>query len=183
MNRHTRFLGFAALLGSGLVLGCEAAPAPKSPADQAAAFHEGRCTAQAGDRAVAKVLDGSAVERVEPLYSTATSNKTTNPRLLGAAIEVTPVRGETAEWLARALECHGAQQVMLHASGGPTKSDPFFLPESMVEIDVASAADGYRVTVSSPSVAEANEILDRARALTRDRAERHEGPTASFEVR
>ena len=93
------------------------------------------------------------------------------------------MRGETAEWLARALECHGAQQVMLHASSAPTTSVPFFLPESMVQIDVASAGDGYRVTVSSTSLAEANEILGRAQALTRDRPERREGPTASFDVR
>ena len=98
-------------------------------------------------------------------------------------LEVAPVRGETAEWLARALECHGAQQVMLHASSAPTTSVPFFLPESMVQIDVASAGDGYRVTVSSTSLAEANEILGRAQALTRDRPERREGPTASFDVR
>jgi len=179
MNKHTRFLGFAAVLGSGLLLGCEAAPTAQSPAGQAAAFQQGRCAAQLGEQAVAKILDGSAVERVEPLYSVS-SSKTSNSRLLGAAIEVVPVRGETAEWLARALECHGAQQVMLHASGDPLKSDPFFLPESMVQIDVASAGDGYRVTVSSTSSAEAREILDRAQALTRGQ---HEGPTASFDVR
>jgi hypothetical protein len=182
MNKHTRCMGFAAVLGSGLLLGCATAPPSQSPAGQAAAFQQGRCTAQLGEQAVAKILDGSAVERVEPLYSVS-SSKTSNSRLLGAAIEVAPVRGETAEWLARSLECHGAQQVMLHASGQPMKSDPFFLPESMVQIDVASAGDGYRVTVSSTSSAEAHEILDRAQALTRGQPERHEGPTASFDVR
>ena len=179
MNKHTRILGFTAVLGSGLLLGCATAPPAQSPAGQAAAFQQGRCTAQLGEPVVAKILDGSAVERVEPLYS-GSSSKTSNPRLLGATIVVDPVHGETAEWLDRALECHGAQQVMLHASGEPMKSDPFFLPESMVQIDVASAGDGYRVRVSSTSSAEAHEILDRAQALTRDR---HESPTASFEVR
>jgi hypothetical protein len=150
----------AMVVGSGLLFACENTPRAQSPAEQAAA-ERARC-ADFSDAAIARVLDGSSVERVEPLYTGYTS-KSSNPRLQGAAIVVKPARGDTAEWLDRALECH---QSLATSGASAIASDPFWLPGSHVQIDVTSAHDGFRIQVSGESSADAREILARAQALT-----------------
>jgi hypothetical protein len=164
------------VVGSGLVFGCENTPPAQSPASQA------RCTADFSDATIARVLDGSAVERVEPLY-TGYESKSSTPRLQGAAIVVRPARGETAEWLDRALECHEAQQVASQASGQTARTDPFWLPGSRVQIDVTSAHDGFRIQVSGASSAEARAILARAQAAPGAQAAARENPMAVFDAR
>jgi hypothetical protein len=179
MSTRAGFAG-ALVLGSGLLFGCEKTPAAQSPASQAAA-QRARCTADFSDAAIGRVLDGSAVERVEPFYTGYTS-KSSNPRLQGAAIVVRPARGETAEWLDRALECHEAQQLTTQASGSSARTDPFWLPGSRVQIDVTSARDGFRIQLSGGSSAEARAILARAQALPSGAAA-PENPTAVFDAR
>jgi hypothetical protein len=174
MNTRTSCLALSMVLGSGLLFGCQSAPWPHTAgppaASQAAAVERTRCTSNnLGDAAVASVLDGSAVERVDPLYDGgAGSPKTELSRLQGAAIRVRPAPGETAEWLNRALECHGAQQLTAHKSGAvaQTNSDPFWLPDSLVQVEVTSAGDTFLVQVTSGSTAEAREILSRAKTLS-----------------
>jgi len=151
-------------IGSGLLMGCENTQQIQGPTDQATAAQRTRCNADFSDATIARVLDGSAIDRVEPLYSASTS-KTSNPRLQGAAIVVEPAKGETAEWLARTLECHQAQQSTVQATASSERVDPFWLPGSSVHIDVTSARDGFRIQVTGSSNATAQEILARAQAL------------------
>jgi len=122
------------------------------------------------------VLDGSAIERVEPLYS-GSASKTSNPRLQGAAILVEPAKGETAERLARTLECHQAQQSIVQATASTGRADPFWLPGSSVHVEVTSARDGFRIQVTGSSSSVAQEILARAQALGA-RAATAQGQTA-----
>jgi hypothetical protein len=172
MNTRTSWVALSMVLGSGLLFGCQSAPWPHPAgppaASQAAAVERTRCTPNPGDAAVASVLDGSAVERVDPLYDGAGSPKSELSRLQGAAILVRPAPGETAEWLDRALECHGAQQLTAHKSGAvaQTNTDPFWLPDSLVQVEVTPAGDSFLVQVTSGSTAGAREILSRAKTLS-----------------
>jgi hypothetical protein len=181
MKINTGWIGLTGVLSMGLTYGCENAPPAQSAADQAPA-PRARCTAEFGDAAIASVLDGSAIERVEPLYSSS-SSKSSNPRLMGASLVVTPASGETAEWLARALECHSAQQLEAQARGLATRSDPFWLPNSGVQIDVTSAGDGFRVLVSGRNSADARAILARAQTLPGAQARSPANATAVYQAR
>jgi hypothetical protein len=171
MNTRMGLVAFAMAVGPAALVGCQDAAQFRSPADQAAAVERTRCTADFTEAAVARVLDGSAVERVDPIYI-GTTSKSSNPRLRGAAILVRPVNGQTAEWLDRALECHGAQQLVVHAGGSDTSADPFWLPGALVQIDVTSARDGFRIEVTGDSTADAQAILARAQALSSLRSDR-----------
>jgi hypothetical protein len=182
MNTRTSFFALAMVFGPGLLLGCQSAQPVQSPADQAAAVERTRCTGDLGDAAVAAVLNGSAVERVQPLYD-GSSSKSSNPHFLGASIVVRPARGETAEWLDRALECHGAQQLATHASDSAAQADPFFLPNALVRINVTSAGDGFLVQLTGESSTDAREIWARAQALLGPRAGSPENATAASYVR
>jgi len=177
MNMLTGCAALGFVVGQCLLCGCQGTSATTTPADQATALEQTRCTGDIDEAAVARVLDGSTVERVDPAYN-GSASKGGNPRLHGAAILVRPSRGETAEWLARALECHGAQQLHAYATGAAAKADPFWLPESVVQIAVASSRDEFRIEVTSDSSDQAREILARAQALPHAHS-----PTAALESR
>jgi hypothetical protein len=127
-----------------------------------------RCASDDDDKALAPVLGGDAVQRVQPLYSTVEGAKTGHQsELRGAVVTVSALPGITAEWLDRALECHSAKEVLGH---GPTLSDdPFWLPGSSVNIDVTSDRDGFNVAVSAYSANDARRILDRANAFAKSK--------------
>jgi hypothetical protein len=162
MKARMGMFALSLAIGSGLLLGCENTQQIQNPADEATAAHRVRCTADFSDATIARVLDGSAIERVEPLYN-GSASKTSNPRLQGAAIAVEPTKGETAERLARALECHQAQQLV--ATTSAVRPDPFWLQGSLIGIDVTSARDSFRIELTGSSSAAAREILARAQAL------------------
>jgi hypothetical protein len=166
VNKHNGSFAFIMAITPCVVLGCQSAERVRGPADEAAAMELAYCTADFRDAAVARVLDGSTVERVEPVYQ-GWASRGSNPRLQGAAIVVRPVQGETAEWLNRALECHGAHQLVSHAKGASVQADPFWLADSLVNIEVTSTRDGFRIQVTGESSADAREILARAQGMTR----------------
>ena len=177
MNRDIGIFAFALVVTPSTLIGCESTVPAQSPADRAASVERSYCTADFSESVVAQVLDGSTIERVEPAYQ-GSASRGSNPRLQGAAIVVRPVQGETAEWLNRALECHGAHQLVAHAKGTTVRADPFWLEDSIVNIEVTSARDGFRIRVTGESSADAREILARAQALPRP-----ENATAVFDAR
>jgi hypothetical protein len=169
MNSKVRlgalFAPLSLVLGQAVLGGCASSEASRPAAaapDQAAAFAQNRCTGFTEDGAVADIINGKAVERVSPLYSGGGSSKTSNPRLIGAAVYVRPAGGETAEWLNRALECHSAKRTSDRAAAFAAGSDPFFLPDSVVRIRVQAAGDSLKVSIEGASSSEAHEILARA---------------------
>jgi hypothetical protein len=175
MNPRMSLFALSMAIGSGVLAGCVSTQQAQSPADQATAVQRIRCSADFSDATIARVLSGSAVEYVEPLYK-GSASKTSNPRLQGAAIVIEPARGETAEWLDRALECHQAQQLAAMQTGETVRPDPFWLQSSSVQIEVTSARDGLRIQLIGGSIEEAHTILARAQALGAQ--SKQEGPTA-----
>jgi hypothetical protein len=142
-------------------VGCAATPQPKTPTEQASGLEQSRCAAFRDDSTIAEVLSGRAVERVDPLYA-GTQTKSSNPRLEGAVFSVRPIRGATVEWLDRSLECHGVERMLGRSSTLANEVDPFVLPGSLVQINVHSAGDGFRVELVGATMADAREILSRA---------------------
>lgn len=145
------------------------APGGRTPADEAAFMERTRCASDDTDKALAPVLSGDAVQRVQPLYSTIEGAKSGHQaELRGAIVTVSALPGITAEWLDRGLECHSAREVL---GREPTPSDdPFWLPRSTVNIDVSSDRDGFNVAVSAYSADDARRILDRANAFAKAKA-------------
>jgi len=125
-----------------------------------------RCT-EADDQTLAPVLSGSAVISAQPLYSNAGSSGKNGPQpeLRGATLSVSALSGMTPEWLDRALECHSARVVLGRVQA--SANDPFWLPDSSVDIDVRPAKDSFDVAVSAYSADDARKILDRATAFAR----------------
>jgi hypothetical protein len=163
-----RFGAVAALLASSV--GCDMPSGPvKGPADEAAEFVRTRCASNADETAIAAVLDGSAIESVEPLYNNGLGGARVGhwSMLSGTVVTVRALPGITGEWLTRALECHSVRRVVGSIPESSMPNDPFWLPGRMVEIDAQSAHDSFRVEVRAAHPAEAQELLNRARAFTR----------------
>jgi hypothetical protein len=162
-------LSIVALAAGGLG-GCasasDASTQPKTPATQAAAIARTECGPTYRDDAqVAEILSGGLVEAAGPLYNSGVESNRSNPHLEGAAIGVRPLKGTSAEWLARALTCHGAEQTLAQGPARTFASDPFYLPDTLPNVHVRSAGDAFVVEVTAETTDAATEILARARAL------------------
>lgn len=138
----------------------------RSPADQADFMVRTRCGPEVNDTALAPILDGQAVKGVEPLYATIEASKSGGEaHLRGALLTVSALPGVTAEWLDRELECHSASAVLGQVKATP--DDPFWLPDSTVDIDVRPAKDGFLVGVAGYSSADARQILARSQSFVK----------------
>jgi hypothetical protein len=128
-----------------------------------------RCASNADETPIVPLLDGTAIETVEPLYNNGLGGARIGhwSLLVGTVITVRALPGVTAEWLTRELECHSARYVAGNASASTLPNDPFSLPGRMVAIDAQSGHGSFRVEVRAAHPAEAQELLDRARAFTR----------------
>lgn len=170
----SRWAAPAALLALASSVGCDlSSSSVKAPSDEAAELVRTRCASNADETLIAPVLDGSAVEGVEPLYNNGLGGARIGhwSMLAGIVITVRALPGVTAEWLTRELECHSARRVAGITQDTSMPNDPFWLPGRMVQIDAQSAHGSFRVEVRA-SPAEAQELLDRAKALTRTAAPR-----------
>ncbi len=159
------------LIALPLAVACgHASPAPaRTGTEQAAFMEQTRCVADTGadEKMLAPVLAGSAVQSVRPLYAVAESGKGgALHQLRGVVVTVSALPGLTDVWLDRALECHGARQTLGRV---PPSDDPFWLPGTVVDIDVRSAKDGYDVAVTGFSPEDAREIQARAETFARAR--------------
>lgn len=164
MQSHN-FVVLGCVLAASSVFGCQGEQ-PKSPTDQATQMVATRCGPDVDETALAPVLDGSALKDVQPLYTRAEESKGGGEsQLRGAVLDVQAMPGVTAEWLDRALECHSAKRVLAQGPQAGAAEDPFWLPGSVVDIDVQSAKDGFRVAVAGTRPEYGQQILTRARSF------------------
>jgi hypothetical protein len=164
------------LLVSALLLGCATAPPPRPAAEEAAEMERARCGPDVQEEALAPVFAPDTVEGAEPFYTAAPTGGRgvggNYSRLTGASIKLRAVKGFTAEWLDRALECHSARRVLGQIPATTLPDDPFWLPDRMVRIEVAATHAGFQVFVRGQSIKDAEEILARANAFVEARAHR-----------
>jgi hypothetical protein len=159
------------MVAASLVLsGCATIPVhEQTPDEAAAAMEQKRCASDVDDKSIAPVLTGAAVEHWAPAYSFTESMGSDGKRLSGAVFTVRAIKGYTAEWLDRALECHSARRTLGRLPSAEEAKDPFWLPGRTVDIDVQSTGKDFRVSVRSTDVADANKIVARAKAFTGQR--------------
>ena len=112
-----------------------------------------------GDQAAADVL--RAVESAEPLYVNVRLGKTWDTRLLGARLWLPAREGWTAQWLERTLRCHEASPA-LQREFAPA-ADPFWLPDSWVDIEVVPDRGAFVAILRVNRVDEGRQVYGRAR--------------------
>jgi len=162
--QRSSWIQAALLIAGGAVCGCASSQPTQTPVETASAWERSQCVAFRNDPAIADILNGKAIERIEPLYA-GVQSKSSSPRLAGAVLLVRPIRGVSAEWLDRSLECHGVERMLGQGTALGGAVDPFALPGSSVRINVHSTGDGFRVDLIGATSAEAREILSRADAF------------------
>jgi hypothetical protein len=163
----------AVLIGfSVATLGCASGvfAGPRSAVDDAAAIERKQCGPSIDEASLAPLLTGQAIEGVEPAYLAAAPSGShgaggTYKRLAGAVFSVRALKGVSAEWLDRALECHSARRILGRVPASESPTDPFWVPGKLVDIDVKSTGPGFAVSVRSVDIAEAQEILKRAQVF------------------
>jgi hypothetical protein len=155
------------VVSAAFAIGCE--PAARSPVDQAAFMESTRCGPEVNDGDLTPVLGGQAIQGVGPLYSTVEGTKAgEESRLRGAIVKVNALPGVSAEWLDRELECHSARLTLGRVQSSP--DDPFWLPGSIVDVDVRPAKDGFAVGIAGYSPTDARRIFERAQAFAKAKA-------------
>lgn len=125
---------------------------------------DARCahSSEAGDAAA---LAPAAVEEVSPAYSSVQSGNDRVVRLRGARLRIRPEPNFSAESLRRGLECHAARVVTGRTPA--VADDPYVLPGTWLDLDVASAGDGFVVAVTTDDIAQARQVLERAQRFAR----------------
>lgn len=114
-----------------------------------------------------RVVGPQNVERAEPLYSHVhTHPNMLASRLIGAELHVRPIDGVTDASFARALTCHAARETLAAASADPP-ADPYWIPDSWVDITVHADGTGYVVDLTGEDFDDAERILARAEAFAR----------------
>ena len=153
------------------IFGAACATATRMPSvtDIAGEMEHQRCGPDVENGSLKAIWTGEAIVRYDPAYlASATCGAGAGgcyKRLAGAVITLKPIKGWTAEWLDRALECHSARRVLGKIPPDEIPNDPFWLPGKTVDIDVVSTGREFAATVRSFEVSDAQEILNRAKAF------------------
>ncbi len=135
----------------------------------AADMEHKRCGPDVENGSLNTIFNREAVMRFEPAYLSAQSCGGAGggcyKRLAGAVITLKAMKGVTAGWLDRALECHSARRVLGRIPPDQIPNDPFWLPGRTVDIDVVATGPEFAATIRSLEVSDAQEILERAKAF------------------
>jgi hypothetical protein len=116
------------------------------------------------EQAAASVL--RAVRSVEPLYVSERIGKSmVDARLLGARLWLPASEGVTPQWLERTLRCHQAVRTLQPGSAQPAASDPLWLPDGWIDIDVVPERGGFVAALRAENVAEGKQVYARAQAF------------------
>lgn len=141
------------------------AAAAHRAASQALRDAEARACAglDAGDRDESPFWHREDIASVEPLVVETHAGKTSTPRTVGAIVTVRAVKGMTAQWLQRLVDCHLARNAAL-GHDVPEMAYCPLVPRG-ASAHVAATDTGFAISVSVDDAATAEEVLRRARAL------------------
>jgi hypothetical protein len=154
-NSLKAFLTIAVLSSASA---CASTPPPTT---QAAGIERLQCDASA--TAQDGLVRSTRVLAVEPLYShVMTSRNNSEERVSGAKLLVRPPKGVSAEELTRILQCHSARVLLGQVNRDTVPNDPYWLPDTWVDIDVKPENGNFAITVSAHSVDENLEVFGRA---------------------
>jgi len=147
-----------------LAVGLSSCATTDSPA-RALQFESGHCDAGTTAAQESRVLDGSAVLRVDPLYSYIHSVRTgTETRVSGVKLLVAPPQGMSASEMLRVLQCHAVRAALGRFDPSSLTDDPFALAGAWVGVGMSYEGVSLAVTVEASTVSGNLELLDRAHA-------------------
>jgi len=165
MRAHLWFaIGLACLAG--------ACAERAAPAAKAASVERVQC--DPGNTATDNVraLQRTTVLSASPLYSHVLSGKNNSEdRVTGARLVVRPPQGVSTETLTRLLQCHSAQALLGQVDLSRFSDDPYFLPDSWLDINVEPVDGNLTVVLRADSVSDGLQVLQRATAF----ADAHRG--------
>jgi hypothetical protein len=151
-------LGLAALGVLAIAPACTSAP---PPAARAAGVE--RLNQCAGTESGVAFLRSTRVLRIDPIYSHVASSKDgSENRVSGAKLLVQPPNGVSADQMDRILECHSAAVLLGQVSGLAVPNDPYWLPNSWVNIDVKPEGANFAVTLTADSLRDNLQVWGRA---------------------
>jgi hypothetical protein len=143
-------VGMTLCVASALTSACASNP---PPAAQAAAVVSMQCDSPATEQDAAQILNSAAVLDVKPVYShIGTANNGSEERVSGAKLVVRPPAGVTAEQMTRILQCRSARILLGQMASDAVSSDPYWLPDTWVNIDVKPENGNFAITASADTV-------------------------------
>jgi hypothetical protein len=108
------------------------------------------------------VVRSIAVLHVQPLYSHVRTGNTSEERVNGANLLVRPPKGVSADQLTRILQCHSARALLGQLNSNAVPNDPYWLPNTWVNIDVKPKNGNFAVSVSADTVRDNLQLYGRA---------------------
>jgi hypothetical protein len=156
-------IGIVALGVCSLAAGCASAP---PPATRAARVEQVQC--DSSGTAQEALVRSTKVLSVQPLYSHIISGKTAEQRVDGATLLVRPPQGVDAEQMTRILQCHSARVLLGQVNRDAVRNDPYWLPDSWVNIQVKPESGNFAVTLSTDTVHDGLQVLGHANQYADD---------------
>jgi hypothetical protein len=134
-----------------------------APAANAARVERLQCDGSATTDSEVQFLKSLRVLDFQPIYSHVfTANNNSEERVNGAKLLIRPPKGISAEQMTRILQCHGARVLLGQISPAAVHNDPYWLPDTWVDIDVKPELGNFAVTLSADSVQSNLQVLGRA---------------------
>jgi hypothetical protein len=151
------YLGSFVAAGAFTMVACASSPPPMA---KAAGIEHAQCDASVA--AQDSLVSSTRVLAVQPLYSHVMTSYSSEERVSGAKLLIRPPAGVSAEEMTRILQCHSAREWLGKVNPDAVKSDPYWLPEAWVNIDVKPEDGNFAVTISADSVHDNLQVFGRA---------------------
>jgi hypothetical protein len=137
-----------------------------TPLQRAARVARAQCLDPKVARDEPRILQETAVVRVQPVTFVSWSARQQGGWALGATkLYAIPPEGITAEEMARVIQCHSAKALLTDVNPAAFADDPFYLPDTWVDSDVKAEKGLYVVTVSAEKIWQNLVLLRRATAF------------------
>jgi hypothetical protein len=145
-------------------LGCVHEP---TPVERAASLARRQCTDPSLSANEIQVLRDTKVVAAEPItFLAGASTRTEGGRTVsGAKLLVSTPPGVTAEQMDRLLRCHSARALLGQVDPALLADDPFYLPDTWVDIDVRGENGLLAVRLSADRIWQNLAVFHRATAF------------------
>jgi hypothetical protein len=154
-----RYLG--GIAGVSVALAVSACASSPLPTARAAGVERMQCDASSA--AQDDLVRSTRVLSVEPIYShVITSNNNSEERVNGAKMLVRPPKGMSSEQMTRVLQCHSARVLLGQVNSNTVPNDPYWLPDTWVNIEVKPENGNFAIALSADSVRENLQVYGRA---------------------
>lgn len=154
---QSKVCGVAVVALVSLAAACTSTPLPAAKA--AGVARDQQCDETQSGLAL---LRSTTVIRIDPVYSHVMTGDNSEERVNGAKLLVRPPQGLSADQMARVLQCHSASVLLGQVSPSAIPNDPYWLPNSWVDIHVTPEDGNFAVTLSADTVTDNLRLLSRA---------------------